>query len=205
MPYETPRALETGEIAGVIEAFRQARGERARGRLRRRRDPWRQRLSDRAVPAVAHQFAHRPIWRLDREPRAVAAGSHAGRDRGLGRGPRRRAAVALRRSPMAAASPIRCRSTRHVVKRSIRLGWPICISSSRARAAPAAPRSTIRTCRRRWCCSGRSGSGVLIRPAASPARPRKRRSRTAMPTPSPSAASSFPIRTCRAACGTAFR
>ena len=85
--------------------------ERARGRLRRRRDPRRQRLSDRAVPAVAHQSAHRPIWRLDREPRALPAGSDAGRDRGLGRRPRRRAACRPTASPMAAANPTRCRST----------------------------------------------------------------------------------------------
>ena len=46
----------------------------------------------------------------------------------------------------------------HVIKRSISSASPICISSSRAPAAPAAPRSTIRTCRRRWCCSARCGA-----------------------------------------------
>ena len=46
--------------------------ECARSRLRRRRDSWRQRLSDRAVFAVAHQFTHRSIWRLDPEPRRAS-------------------------------------------------------------------------------------------------------------------------------------
>ena len=170
-----PPDLKTGTADGKVDGLRDAaragdvgdsrRGrcvpaggeERAARRLRRRRDPWRQRLSDRAVPAVAHQSAHRSIWRLHREPHPLPDGSDEGRGRGLGRGPRRRAAVALRhrqwqrRARPDAALHARRRS------RSIRSGSPICISSSRAPAAPAAPRSTIRTCRRRWCCSARSG------------------------------------------------
>ncbi len=72
------------------------RAQRKSRRLRRRRGARRQRLSARTIPAVAQQPAHRPLWRLDRKPRAAVARSHAGRGRGLGRRPRRRAAVALR-------------------------------------------------------------------------------------------------------------
>ena len=77
VPYETPRALETSEIPGVIDAYRQAAKNALESRLRRRRDPRRQRLPDRAVPAVAHQSAHRSIWRLHREPHALPDGSDA--------------------------------------------------------------------------------------------------------------------------------
>src|SRR5438046_3073322 len=64
-------------------------------RLRRRRGARRQRLFDRAIPAVSHQPAHRPIWRLDSEPHALPDGSDTGGGGCVGRRPRRRAAVAL--------------------------------------------------------------------------------------------------------------
>jgi N-ethylmaleimide reductase len=95
--YETPRALETSEIPGVVESFRRAAINAqkagfdgveihgANGRLRRSRDPRRQRLSDRAIFAVAHQFAHRPIWRIDRKSRPASDGDHASRCRNMGR------------------------------------------------------------------------------------------------------------------------
>ena len=110
-PYETPRALETHEIAEVIEAFRQGARNAIAGRFRWRRDPRRQRLSARAIPAVAHQSAHRPVWRIDRQPRAAAARDRRRRDRHLGRRPRRGAAVALRRRQRQRRSRTRCRST----------------------------------------------------------------------------------------------
>ena len=66
------------------------------GRLRRRRDPRRQRLPDRPVPARRHQPAHRPLRRQRREPRALPAGGDRGRRRGLGSGSGR--ACACRRS-----------------------------------------------------------------------------------------------------------
>jgi N-ethylmaleimide reductase len=71
--YETPRALETHEIADVIDALPARRAQRYASWLRWRRDSRRQRLSARAIPAVAYQPAHRPVWRLDRRPRAIAA------------------------------------------------------------------------------------------------------------------------------------
>ena len=158
VPYETPRALETGEIAGVVESFRQG----ARNALEAGFDGVE---IHGANGYLIEQFlqSHTNL-RTDRYGGSIANRARflmevtQAVDRGLGRQPRRRAAVALwhrqwqRRGRSDAALQPRGRS------RSIRSGWPICISSSRARAAPAAPRSTIRTCRRRWCCSGRSGT-----------------------------------------------
>ena len=62
--YETPRALETGEIPGIVEAFRKGAENAKSGGLRRRRDPRRQRLPARPVPAGRHQQAHRCLRRL---------------------------------------------------------------------------------------------------------------------------------------------
>ena len=147
-PYETPRALETHEITEVIEAFREgARNAFAAG-FDGVEIPRRQRLSARAIFAVAHQSAHRSIWRIDRQPHAAVAGDYGCRDRHLGRGPRRGAAVTLRRRQWqrrarsdAALQPC----DPHAWMRS---ALPTCISSNREAAAPAAPRSTIRTYRR---------------------------------------------------------
>ena len=55
-----PRALETDEIAGVVAGFRDRRDARDGRRLRRRRDPCRERLPDRPVPARQDQPA-RPM------------------------------------------------------------------------------------------------------------------------------------------------
>ena len=155
--YETPRALET--VRNPRRGRRLSAGgeECARRRLRRRRDSRRQRLSDRAIPAVAHQSAHRSVWRLDPEPRALPDGGDEGRGRRLGRRPRRRAAVALwRRQWQRRAGPD---AALHVCGRAAQPARPGLSAFHRAAllAAPAAPRSTIRTCRRRWCCSARSG------------------------------------------------
>ena len=73
------------------------RGKRESGRLRRRRDPRRQRLSARPVPAGRQQQAHGPLRRIDREPRAADARGRRRRDLGLGRGPGRHASGAARR------------------------------------------------------------------------------------------------------------
>jgi len=48
VPYETPRALETGEVEGIVEAFRAGRRQCIEGRVRRCRNSWRQRLFARA-------------------------------------------------------------------------------------------------------------------------------------------------------------
>ena len=50
-PFVTPRALETDEIAGIVEQYRHGAAQRQASRLRRRRSARRQRLSARPVPA----------------------------------------------------------------------------------------------------------------------------------------------------------
>ena len=60
-----PRALELSEIPGIIEDFKRGT-ENAHGRrFRRRRDPWRQRLSARPVRQGRHQQAHRCLRRIE--------------------------------------------------------------------------------------------------------------------------------------------
>ena len=58
-PIPTPRALEIAEIPGDRRAICARRAQRDGSRLRRRRGAWRERLSDRSVPARRHQQAHR--------------------------------------------------------------------------------------------------------------------------------------------------
>ena len=53
-PFVTPRALETDEIPGIVEAYRKGAENAAARRLRRRRDPRRQWLPARPVPAGQH-------------------------------------------------------------------------------------------------------------------------------------------------------
>ena len=69
----TFRAPRAGAVRNPRDHRRlQARcRERAGGRLRRRRDPRRQRLSARPVRQGRRQPAHRCLWRLDREPRQL--------------------------------------------------------------------------------------------------------------------------------------
>ena len=76
--------------AARARAFRDSRDHRglqarhrecAGRRIRRRRDPRRQRLSARPVRQGRHQQAHRCLWRLDREPRQADAGGFKGRRR----------------------------------------------------------------------------------------------------------------------------
>jgi len=93
--YEPPRALETSEVAGVVEAFRQAaRNAMAAGFDGVEVHGANGYLIEQFI-AVAQQSAHRPVWRFDREPRALPDGGDGGRGRGVGREPGRRAAVAL--------------------------------------------------------------------------------------------------------------
>ena len=68
-----PRALTLEEIPGIIESFRRGAANAHRGRLRRRRDPRRQRLSAGPVRQGRRQQAHRRLWRIDREPRQADA------------------------------------------------------------------------------------------------------------------------------------
>ena len=95
VPYETPRALETAEIPGVVDAYRQA----AANALKAGFDGVE---IHGANGYLIEQFlqSHTNL-RTDqyggsiREPRALPDGSDKGRGRGLGRGPRRRTALAL--------------------------------------------------------------------------------------------------------------
>jgi N-ethylmaleimide reductase len=94
-PYETPRALETAEVADVVDAFRQA----AANALKAGFDGVE---IHGANGYLIEQFlqSHTNL-RTDQyggsiANRAAADGDHAGRDRCLGRQPRRRAIVALR-------------------------------------------------------------------------------------------------------------
>ena len=96
--YETPRALEIDEIPGIIEAYRRG-GECQGSRFRRCRDPWRQRLSARSVPAGQHQQAHRRLRWLTGKPCTTAAGSDRCRRLRMGRRARRSASGAARRLP----------------------------------------------------------------------------------------------------------
>ncbi len=154
--YETPRALETGEVAGVVDSFRQAARNAsaadfdgveihaANGYLldqfmetgtNRRTDTYGGPVENRTrLLEVAEALIR--IWGADR--------------------------IGVRLSPYGVAADsarrTRCRFTPMSSNRSIRWASPTCISSSRARAAPGAPRSIIRTCPRRWCCSARSGT-----------------------------------------------
>ena len=156
VPYETPRALETAEIPAWSMPS---------GRPRKTRWPPASTASRSTAPTAicSNNSCSRAATSA---PTAMAARSRTARGccwrsrRPRSRSGARAASACGCRptaSPMAPASRTRCRSTPMSCRRSIRSGLPICTSSSRVRAAPAAPRSTGRTCRRRWCCSARSG------------------------------------------------
>jgi 2,4-dienoyl-CoA reductase-like NADH-dependent reductase (Old Yellow Enzyme family) len=154
--YETPRALETNEVAGIIDSFRQAAknalaagfdGVEIHGangylleqflqsRTNLRTDRYGGSIENRARLLLEVTQAAIEVWGADRV--GVRLSPYG--------------------SPVIPARRTRCRSTRMSSRRSIRWASPTCISSSRARAALAVPRSITRTCRRRWCCSVRSG------------------------------------------------
>jgi hypothetical protein len=157
--YETPRALETGEIPGIVEAFKQAGRNAmevgfdgveihgANGYLIEQFFCSRAPICAPTDMAVRSRTVRDSCWR-SRKRR-----SRSGAPTALACGCRPTA------SPTAPARRSRCRSTAMRSNRSTRLGSLTCISSSRARAGPGAPRSTIRTCRRPWCYSARSGAG----------------------------------------------
>jgi N-ethylmaleimide reductase len=157
VPYETPRALETAEIPGVIDAYRQgARNALQAGfdgveihgangylieqflqsRTNLRTDQYGGGIENRVRFLMEVTQAVIEVW----APSASACGCRP---------------MAL---PMAAVRPTRCRFTPTRSNRSTRLALPICILSSRARAVRDVPRSTIKTCRRPWCCIGQSGA-----------------------------------------------
>ena len=73
-----PRALELSGDSRDHRGFQARHRECAGGRFRRRRDPWRQRLSARSVRQGRHQQAHGCLRRIDREPRQTDAGSFQG-------------------------------------------------------------------------------------------------------------------------------
>ena len=136
----TPRALATERSRASSPSSRR-RGARQGGRLRRRRDPRRQRLPDRPVPARRHQPAHRPLRRQRREPRPLPARGHRGRGRRLGRRPGRRAPLAAGRLQRHVRQrPARTFGTRS--RRSTASASPTCTwSSSWARCRRARRRS----------------------------------------------------------------
>jgi N-ethylmaleimide reductase len=70
-PYETPRALATSEVEGVVAAFQQAAKNALAAGFDGVEIHGANGTSDRAIPVVAPQSAHRPLRRLDREPRAL--------------------------------------------------------------------------------------------------------------------------------------
>jgi hypothetical protein len=79
LPYAAARALRVDEIAGVVEDYAAAAHNALSGRLRRRPDPCRQRLSDRPVLARRHQSSRRRIWRHGREsPPSIARNRRSG-------------------------------------------------------------------------------------------------------------------------------
>ena len=96
-PYVTPRALEDRGDSRRHRGLSPRRRERQGGRLRRRRDPRRERLSARPVPAGQLEQARRRLRRLDREPRPPAARSDGRGRLRVGRGPGRHASRAARR------------------------------------------------------------------------------------------------------------
>ena len=68
VPFVTPRALQIEEMPYSRPTVLSRRQERHARRLRRRRDPRRQRLSAGAVHRFRHQSARRRVWRSGREP-----------------------------------------------------------------------------------------------------------------------------------------
>ena len=101
-----------GRDAAAGRQLAPGRGQCDARRLRRRRDPRRQRLPARAVPAVAQQHPHRPLRRQHRKPLPAAPGDRRG-------GGRRKSAPSAPASacrpgalPTTAARPSRCRCTR---------------------------------------------------------------------------------------------
>ena len=96
-PLETPRALETAEIAGIVADYAHARAVRQGCGLRRRRDPLGQRLPAAAVSLRQDQQAHGSVRRLDREPHAHRRRGRRGGGESVGRRSRRH--PPRRRSP----------------------------------------------------------------------------------------------------------
>ena len=89
--YPMPRAMTLVDIAGAVDAFRQA-AERARaGRLRCGRDPRGARLPDSRISVAAEQHAHRRVRRIVREPHPAVSGDRRS-------GPRRVARATCRSS-----------------------------------------------------------------------------------------------------------
>ena len=95
--YVAPRALKTEELADVVAAYRRGAENAKDGRVRRRRDPRRERLSARPVPAGLEQQARRRLWRFGRESRPPHARSDGRRGLRLGAGPGRHAPRPARR------------------------------------------------------------------------------------------------------------
>ena len=83
--YPVPRALDRHEIAGDRRRVPRRRRPRARGRLRRRRNPRRPRLPDSRVPLAARQHPHGRLRRVVRQPHAALPRGRRGRARRVAR------------------------------------------------------------------------------------------------------------------------
>ena len=87
-------ALQIDEIAQVVADYAQAAENAKRGRLRRRRNSWRQWLSDRPVPQRRHQQAHRLHMAARSKTARVSRSRSSTRGPGLGQIARRHQAIA---------------------------------------------------------------------------------------------------------------
>jgi N-ethylmaleimide reductase len=206
VPYETPRALETSEIAGIVEAFRQGAqnaleagfdGVEIHGANGYLLEQFLQSRANLRTDQYGGGIANRA--RLLMEVTQAAIGVW-GKNR-----------VGVRLSPYGVANdsgeadPMPLYS--HVVKALDELGLayihfiePRSSGAGRAEVNHQNVPSAMVLFRPLW-------NGVLIAAGGftSPARRRRRRSRKAMRTPSRSDGSSSPTRTCRGASATVFR
>ena len=149
---EAPRALSTAEVKGVIARVRAGGEERHRRRLRRRRDPRRQRLPARPVPLPLSERPPGRVRRLAGEPLPPAPRHRA-------RGGRRHRSGTHRHPPVAASArpttcgptPSRWRPTATSPANCRSSASSICTSTTSRRAG-----STIPTTRCCGCSAGNS-------------------------------------------------
>ena len=133
------------EIVEIQKLFVASARRLVAGRLRRRRDPRGQRLSLPAVLHAAHQQAHRPLRRLVRQSRALAARDDRPREETRCRDfPLDRAAVARASSPKAATRRRRSSSSRAGSKRRASRRSTSPAAATKARSFPSTASSRRR-------------------------------------------------------------
>ena len=81
LPWNVPQAMTATDIRREQDAVGGGRPPRGRGGLRHRLRLRLALVPADAVPLVAHEPAHRRVWRVGREPRAVLAGGDRARPR----------------------------------------------------------------------------------------------------------------------------